>query len=502
MSQSDLILAMDQGTTSSRGLVFDHSGTIVAVSQQEFPQHYPADGWVEHDPEDIWRSALETARRAMEQAETSSGRVATIGITNQRETVVIWNRETGKPIGNALVWQDRRTADTCAALKADGYEGMITAKTGLLLDPYFSASKIAWMLSNIEGAREKANAGKLAFGTVDTFLIWRLTGGARHVTDETNASRTSLFNIHENDWDQDLLNLFGVPRSILPEVMPSAAEFGQTVPDIFGRAIPIQGVAGDQQAAAFGQGCTKAGMAKSTYGTGCFLLMHTGDQAISSQNRLLTTRACRVSGPPQFALEGSIFIAGAVAQWLRDALKVIRDSPETEAIAAALPNNGGVYLVPAFTGLGAPHWDAEARGAIYGLTRQSGREEIIRAALESVAFQTADLIKALEADGVEAGAVRIDGGMSQNNWLAQFIADVTDTRLQRPKNVETTALGAAKLAGIQAGIWEDGDHLDALSGGMTDFMPEMAPAEREHLLREWDIAVKTTRYREDLRRKT
>ena len=500
MSQSDLILAMDQGTTSSRGLVFNTYGEIVAVAQQEFAQHYPADGWVEHNPEDIWSSAIETAQDAVRLAEAKGGKVATIGITNQRETVLIWDRETGEPIGNALVWQDRRTAETCASLKEDGYEGMVNAKTGLLLDPYFSASKVAWMLSHIEGAREKADAGELAFGTVDTFLIWRLTGGQQHVTDETNASRTSLFNIHENDWDQDLLNLFRIPRAMLPKVLPSAAEYGVTTPELFGRELPIQGVAGDQQAAAFGQGCTKAGMAKSTYGTGCFLLMHTGTEAISSQNRLLTTRACRASGPPVFALEGSIFIAGAVAQWLRDGLGVIEQSPETEVIAAGLDGNGGVFLVPAFTGLGAPHWDAEARGAIYGLTRQSGRAEIVRAALESVGYQTADLISALEADGAAVGTVRIDGGMSKNNWLSQFIADITNAHLQRPENVETTALGAAKLAGIQAGIWQEGDHLDALSGGMTDFAPKMDEETRQTLRGEWDIAVKTTRYREQLRR--
>ena len=501
MSQAPLILAMDQGTTSSRGLVFNQAGEIVASSQQEFKQHYPADGWVEHDPGDLWRTSIETAQKAVADAEATGGRVETIGITNQRETVLIWDRATGEPIGNALVWQDRRTAKACASLKDDGYESMVSAKTGLLLDPYFSASKIAWLLTNIDGARARAEAGELAFGTVDTFLVWKLTGGRSHVTDETNASRTSLFNIHENAWDQDLLNLFGIPASLLPEVKPSAADFGETEPKLFGRAIPIQGIAGDQQAAAFGQGCTKAGMAKSTYGTGCFLLMHTGTEAITSSNRLLTTRACRTGGTPAFALEGSIFIAGAVAQWLRDALQIIDESPETEAIAAELDSNGGVYLVPAFTGLGAPHWDAEARGAIYGLTRQSGRAEFVRAALESVGYQTADLLKALRSDGAVVGTVRIDGGMSQNNWLAQFISDVADAPLERPANVETTALGAAKLAGIQAGIWPDDESLDALSGGMTSFVPKMATADRKALLREWDIAVKTTRYREELRAK-
>ena len=498
LTQPPLILAMDQGTTSSRALIFDAQANIVSSARQAFTQYFPADGWVEHDPEDIWRTSLETARTALSDAEKQGRRVATIGITNQRETVIVWNRATGKPIHRALVWQDRRTAAACRALQNVGREVMITAKTGLLLDPYFSASKIAWLLDNISGARAAAENGELAFGTVDTFLIWRLTDGRVHATDETNASRTSLFNIHTGKWDDELLALFNIPLSLLPEVKPSAADFGETAPDIFGRAIPINGVAGDQQAAAFGQGCTKAGMAKATYGTGCFVLMNTGAQAVQSTNRLLTTRACRIGDIPQFALEGSIFIAGAVAQWLRDGLQIINDSAESEAIASGLNSNEGVYLVPAFTGLGAPHWDSEARGAIYGLTRGVGRQHIIRAALESVAYQTADLLAALKADGAAADMVRVDGGMSANNWLMQFISDVSNTALERPSNIETTALGAAFLAGLQAGIWHDEAELLTLNGADRLFAAQMSPDGRSALLKQWNIAVKTTRYRAKL----
>lgn len=499
MDTTSLIMAMDQGTTSSRALTFDLSGKVVSTSQQEFAQHYPADGWVEHDPDDLWHTSLKTAREALAQAERNGSRVKTIGITNQRETVIVWSRATGRPIARALVWQDRRTASLCDALKKAGHETRVRDRTGLLLDPYFSATKLKWLLDNTEGARKAAERGDLAFGTVDSFLIWHLTGGKVHATDETNASRTLLFNIHTGAWDDDLLALFDIPASLLPSVKPSSADFGETDPALFGRAIPIQGVAGDQQAAAFGQGCVRAGMAKSTYGTGCFLLMHTGSKAVASHHRLLTTRACRTGDTPAFALEGSIFIAGAVAQWLRDALQLIKASPETEAICAAQKDNGGVYLVPAFTGLGAPHWDANARGAIYGLTRQSGRETVIRAALESVAYQTADLVNALQADGAHSSTMRIDGGMSQNNWLAQFIADITNVPLQRPENVETTALGAAKLAGLQAGLWTEGPDLENLSGGLQTFTPRMTAGERHKLLFEWQIAVKTTRYRETLR---
>ncbi len=491
-----LILALDQGTTSSRSVVIDAATRVVASAQKEFTQHYPRDGWVEHDPNDIWESIRETAIDALMQAESKAdGRVEAIGITNQRETVLIWNRKTGEPVANALVWQDRRTADMCARLKTDRHEALVTERTGLLLDPYFSATKVAWILDNIAGAREQAQRGELAFGTVDCFLIWKLTGGGEHVTDETNASRTMLFNIHTGAWDPDLLKLFNIPAEVLPDVKISSDTFGETQPELFGRSIPICGVAGDQQSAAFGQGCVSPGMTKVTYGTGSFVLVNTGDTALPSHNRLLTTRACRASGPPQFALEGSIFIAGAVVQWLRDEMKVLATSAESEAIARELGSNQGVYLVPAFTGLGAPHWDAQARGAIYGLTRQSGREAITRAALESVAYQTHDLFVALAADGMAPSIVRVDGGMSLNNWLVQFVSDVTQKQLERPKNVETTALGAAFLAGLKAGIWPDLDGLKAQVEDDASFTPDMESEERNGLLKEWDIAVKTTRYR-------
>lgn len=499
MSPAPLIMALDQGTTSSRTMIFDKAGGVVAVAQQEFAQNFPKDGWVEHDPADIWDTILSTARTALAKAETvSDRRVEAIGITNQRETVLVWDRATGSPIANALVWQDRRTAQQCRAMVDAGHEPTITAKTGLLLDPYFSASKLAWILDNVEGARERADKSELAFGTVDTYLIWKLTSGRVHATDETNASRTSLFNIHTGKWDDELLALFNIPASMLPVVQTSASLFGHTGAELFGREIPICGVAGDQQSAAFGQACTKPGMAKATYGTGCFVLMNTGTQAVRSQNRLLTTRACRTGSDPIFALEGSIFIAGAVAQWLRDELKIIVDSPESETIASQLASNGGIYMVPAFTGLGAPYWDSEARGAIYGLTRQTGRAEIVRAALEAVAYQTRDLFKALRADGVDAGVVRVDGGMSANNWLMQYISDIADVPLERPQNVETTALGVACLAGLQAGIWDNEDELAGLPGTYTSFTPDMADVDRNTLLKEWDIAVKTTRYRAKL----
>lgn len=494
-----LIMALDQGTTSSRSVVVNQVGKIVASAQQPFDQHYPQDGWVEHDPADIWSTIKDTAIAAFTEAENGSGgRVEAIGITNQRETVLIWERATGKPIANALVWQDRRTADMCNNLAQAGHEPMVTERTGLLLDPYFSASKIAWLLDNIDGARAKAERGELAFGTVDTFLLWHLTGGRVHATDETNASRTALYNIHSGVWDADLLALFNVPADILPDVYPSAHDFGETDAALFGRAIPILAMAGDQQSAAFGQLCTEPGMTKATYGTGCFVLVNTGDTAITSKNRLLTTRACRTDGPPQFALEGSIFIAGAVVQWLRDEMKIIETSADSESVAAGLASNEGVYLVPAFTGLGAPHWDAQARGAVYGLTRQSGRDAITRAAVESVAYQTENLFSALAADGMAPQVVRADGGMSMNNWLLQFVSDMTRRQIDRPANVESTAMGAAYLAGLKAGVWETIDALRGLGGDDTSFAPTMPDTERDRLLREWEIAVKTTRYRASL----
>ncbi len=498
MSKSELVMALDQGTTSSRALVFDLAAKIIAGEQQDFEQIYPHPGWVEHDPEAIWSTVLATAQSALKQAEPAHGAVAAIGITNQRETIVIWDLETGKPINNAIVWQDRRTAEVCQQLRDAGHEPMIRQKTGLLLDPYFSATKIAWLLDHVDGARERAASGKLACGTIDTFMIWRLTGGVSHVTDETNAARTCLFNIHTGEWDDDLLALFNVPQAILPEIKISAANFGSTDPSLFGRAIPITGVAGDQQAASFGQGCTQPGMTKATYGTGCFVLMNTGNTPVLSENRLLTTRACRTEGDPVFALEGSIFIAGAAAQWLRDELQIIATSGETEALASSMTSNDGVYMVPAFAGLGAPHWDSEARGSLFGMTRQTGRAAITRAVLESVAYQTLDLTHALSADGGAPELIRVDGGMSQNNWLMQFISDVTECRLERPANVESTALGAALLAGMQAGIWSDRNSIAGLKDAVTTFSPDMPAETRTELTRGWKNAVAATRHFADL----
>jgi len=427
------------------------------------------------------------------------GEILAIGITNQRETALIWDRRTGQPIANAIVWQDRRTAKHCRELIEAGHEDLIRSRTGLVVDPYFSATKITWLLDHVDGARAAAEAGHLAFGTVDSYLIWKLTGGDVHLTDETNAARTSLFNIHTGVWDEDLLELYRVPASLLPEVRTSRSNFGETNADVFGRPLPIFAVAGDQQAAAFGQGCVDPGMTKSTYGTGCFLLVNTGAEAVTSNHRLLTTRACRTGDAPTFALEGSIFIAGAVAQWLRDGLGVVDASRETEAIAAALPDNAGVYMVPAFTGLGAPHWDSSARGTIVGLTRQAGRAHIVRAALESVAYQTQDLFGALAADGVEIALTRVDGGMAANSWLMQFISDISGVPLERPRNLETTALGVALLAGLEAEVWPDVEAVRNLAGPYNAFAPNMDATERKALLEDWTIAVETTRHHAKLR---
>ena len=446
------ILAIDQGTTSTRSILFSRDLRPITSAQEEFAQHFPYSGWVEHDPADLWRTTLSTARAVL--ARTDIAKVAAIGITNQRETTLLWDRDTGIPIANAIVWQDRRTADICAALKEAGHEPMINARTGLLCDPYFSGTKIKWLLDHTPGARAKADAGKLAFGTVDTYLIWHLTGGRVHATDATNAARTLIYNINTGTWDTEICALLGIPMSLLPEVKDSAAEFGMTDPSLFGRAIPIRGVAGDQQAATVGQACFQPGMMKSTYGTGCFALLNTGADMVLSNNRLLTTIAYQLNGTPTYALEGSIFVAGAVVQWLRDGLKIIGTAAETQTLADRADKGQDVVLVPAFTGLGAPYWRPDCRGAIYGLTRGTGAAELAKAALESVGFQTRDLLEAMRADWgtVAAGVLRVDGGMVASDWAMQFLADILGAPVDRPVVTETTALGAAYLAGLQSGI--------------------------------------------------
>ncbi|MCD1635038.1 glycerol kinase GlpK [Martelella mediterranea] len=489
------ILAIDQGTTSSRAIIFDDAMKIVASAQEEFPQHYPASGHVEHNPADIWSTVAATCREAIERAEVATSDIAAIGIANQRETVIVWDRDTGRPIHNAIVWQDRRTAESCAKLREDGHEGFITSATGLLLDPYFSATKLAWLLDNIEGARRQAEDGKLAFGTVDTYLIWRLTGGRSHVTDATNAARTMLYNIDKGEWDADICKLLDIPQAILPEVKDCAADFGMTRADLFGREIPIYGVAGDQQAATIGQACFTPGMLKSTYGTGCFALLNTGDRMVQSKNRMLTTIAYQFDGQPTYALEGSIFIAGAVVQWLRDGLKVIRHAGETDALAKSADAGQTLYMVPAFTGLGAPYWDAESRGAIFGLTRNSGPAEFARAALQSVGYQTRDLLEAMQDDwgsADSANILRVDGGMSANDWTMQFLSDILGVPVDRPKVVETTTLGAAWLAGSRAGIYPDREEFSKIWALDRQFTPSMDEATRERLYKGWKNAVNRT----------
>ena len=484
------ILAIDQGTTSSRAIIFDEQANRVSQSQQEFTQHFPQDGWVEHDPEEIWQTTLQVCRDAIKAANIRAKEISAIGITNQRETTIIWDRTTGKPIHNAIVWQDRRTADFCRSLTEQGKEPLIQSKTGLVVDPYFSASKIKWLLDNVPDARNKANAGKLAFGTVDSFLLWRLSGGKRHATDATNASRTQLFNIHTQKWDNELLELFDVPPSLLPEVLDSSDDFGTTDPELFGAKIPITGIAGDQQAALIGQACFKPGMVKSTYGTGCFMIMNSGDKPIKSDNRLLTTVAYRIGGKVTYGLEGSIFIAGAAIQWLRDGLKILKNAADSEAMAASLKDNGSVYMVPAFTGLGAPHWDPAARGAIVGLTRDSSREHIVRAALEALCYQTLDLIEAMEKDGaMKPSVIRVDGGMVNNNWLAQFLADILDASVARPRVTETTALGAAFLAGLKTGVFSSLSEISGLWQCEREFEPQMKNEERNRLTAGWQAAL-------------
>ncbi len=488
------ILAIDQGTTSSRAILFDQGLRPMASAQEEFPQHYPRPGWVEHDPADLWATVAGTARAAIEKAGITARDIAAIGITNQRETVLIWDRATGQPIHPAIVWQDRRTADTCAALKAAGHEGMITARTGLLLDPYFSGTKIKWLLDHVGGARAKAERGELAFGTVDTWLIWNLTGGKVHATDATNASRTLIYNIAKGEWDAEICGLLGIPLALLPAVHDCAAPFGMTRPDLFGREIPILGVAGDQQAATVGQACFSPGMMKSTYGTGCFALLNTGTDRVPSKNRLLTTIAYQLKGQPTYALEGSIFIAGAVVQWLRDGLKIIREAKETQPLAEAAEEAQGVILVPAFTGLGAPYWRPDCRGAIYGLARNSGPAELARAALESVGYQTRDLLEAMRADwGAAAdGVLRVDGGMAASDWTMQFLSDILGAPVDRPKVTETTALGAAYLAAMQAGV-AGGPEEFAKSWALDcRFLPEMDEATRAAKYARWGKAVAAT----------
>ena len=487
------LLAIDQGTSSSRTVIYDHDAVVVASAQQEFPQIYPQPGWVEHDPEAIWESVTSVTRGAMEKAGAAAADISAIGITNQRETTVIWDRETGACVYNAIVWQDRRTADYCQSLKDDGREAMVTAKTGLRLDPYFSGTKIAWILNNVEGVRARADAGKLAFGTIDSFLLWRLTGGRSHATDATNASRTLLFNIHTQEWDEELLALFSIPRELLPEVKDCAADYGIADDACIGGDVPVCGIAGDQQAALIGQAGFEPGMTKSTYGTGCFVVANTGDKALHSENHLLTTVAMRIGGAVTYGLEGSVFVAGSAMQWLRDELHIIGSAPESEKIARRTGVVEDVYVVPAFAGLGAPYWDPDARGAILGLTRGSGRDDVVTATLQSVAYQTCDLIEAMSEDGIKPSVIRVDGGMVANNWFLQFLADVLDTPVERPDNVESTVLGAAYLAGFQAGVVDSLTDIGTLWQRDALFEPAMRSAQRERLLEGWRDAVRRVR---------
>ncbi len=485
------VLSLDQGTTSSRALLFDHNGKPRANAQREHRQIYPQPGWVEHDANEIWAAQRAVALEAVERAGATPADIAAIGITNQRETTVIWDRKTGEPVANAIVWQCRRTAEFCEQLKREGFDEVILKKTGLVTDAYFSGTKVAWLLEHVPGARERAERGELAFGTIDSFLIWKLTGGRLHATDVSNASRTMLYNIHTLDWDDDILARLNIPRSLLPEVRPSSGEYSDT--DLLGTPIPITGVAGDQQAATFGQACYTPGMTKNTYGTGCFMLMNTGHQAMASRNRLLTTIGWQIAGQkPVYALEGSVFIAGAAVQWLRDELQIVQSAGETEALAASLQDNGGVYFVPAFVGLGAPYWNAFARGTVVGLTRGSGRAHLARAALEAVAFQTRDVTDAMAADsGIPLQALRVDGGMVRNSFLMQFQADILGVPVQRAAVPETTALGAAYLAGLAAGFWTSPDDVTANWRAEQTFEPRLGADERDMLYSQWKHAVAT-----------
>jgi glycerol kinase len=490
MSTPRYILALDQGTTSSRAIVFDRAGTAVASAQKEFPQYYPKPGWVEHDPLEIWSSQNSTAAEAIARANLSTDDIAAVGITNQRETTVVWHRDTGRPVGNAIVWQDRRTAAFCEQLKRDGAEPMVVEKTGLRLDPYFSATKLRWILDNIAGTRALAESGKLLFGTVDTWLLWQLTGRKVHATDLTNASRTLLCNLRTGDWDDDLLKLFGIPRSMLPEIRSCSEVYGHVDRNLYPAGAPIAGIAGDQHAALFGQACFSAGMAKNTYGTGCFTLLHTGDQPVVSRNNLLTTPAWRINGRTEFALEGSVFIGGAVIQWLRDEIQLVRDAAELDRLAASVPDSNGLFLVPAFSGLGAPHWDPYARGTMAGITRGTNRAHVCRAALEAIAFQTADLIACMEKDsGIPLKELRVDGGASRSNPLLQFQADLLATRVIRPRCIETTALGAASLAGLATGFWSGREELARIWTEDRTFAPARPHTEMAALRSGWDRAL-------------
>ncbi len=492
------ILAIDQGTTSSRAILFDRDMRLVATAQEEFRQHFPDSGWVEHDPNDLWSTTAGTCREVIERAGLTVADISAIGITNQRETTVVWDRVTGAPVCNAIVWQDRRTADFCRELRDAGHEAMVSDRTGLLLDPYFSGTKLKWILDNVGGARARAEAGDLLFGTVDTFLIWKLTGGAVHATDATNAARTLLYDIRKGRWSATICDLLDIPRQMLPEVRDSADDYGMARADLFGREIPIRGVAGDQQAATVGQACFRPGMMKSTYGTGCFALLNTGDTPVASQNRLLTTIAYQLDGKPTYALEGSIFVAGAVVQWLRDGLKIIREASETQPLAERADPAQNVVLVPAFTGLGAPYWNAECRGAVFGLTRNSRPEEFARAALESVGYQTRDLLDAMRADWAaqagsgEVATLRVDGGMSASDWAMQFLSDIIDAPVDRPEVLETTALGAAWLAGMKIGLYPGPEEFARTWVLERQFTADMDPAERDRKYSAWKRAVTAT----------
>lgn len=488
------LLSIDQGTTSSRAILFSKNGSSAFTAQREFKQHFPDQGWVEHDPEEIWDTTLDVCQQAVDAAKSAGRPIVAAGITNQRETTIIWDRKTGKPVYNAIVWQDRRTAAFCNELKNSGYEATFTAKTGLLLDPYFSATKIRWILDNVSGARAAAERGDLLFGTVDSFLLWRFTNGSVHATDATNASRTLAFNIHTRDWDDELLKILDIPRNLLPLVQDSSSFFGTIDEKLLSGDIDICGIAGDQQAATFGQVCLEPGTIKSTYGTGCFVLLNTGSEAISSDNKLLTTIGYQLNDTPTYAIEGSIFVAGAAVQWLRDSLRLIKDAAETESIAEGLDSNRGVYLVPAFTGLGAPYWNPDARGAIFGITRDTGIAELTRATLESVAFQTYDLFKAMSDDGVTPTRVRVDGGMVQNNWLCQFLANLLNIPVQRPVQTETTALGAAYLAGLHSGVYNSPEDLASNWQLDREFTPMLDAEQRDHMLTAWQKAVAGVQY--------